>query len=99
MRVVVPALREAGVVVGGLQAAGVQVQRVLEEGGAGVPQVRAARPPPARHGAQRRRRHHVAQRQWLLQQGSYLLLQDNRPIVDVINEIIRDGPKFVLHSV
>lgn len=74
MRVVVAALREAGVVVGGLQAAGVQVQRVLEESGAGVAKVRAARPPPARHGAQRRRGHHVAQRQRLLQQRAHLLL-------------------------
>lgn len=78
MRVVVAALRERGVVVGGLQAAGVQVQCVLEEGGAGVAQVRAARPPPGRHGAQRRRRHHVAQRQRLLQQRAHRLLPRNK---------------------
>lgn len=75
VRVVVAALHERGEVVGGLRAAGVQMQRVLKEGGTGVAQVRAARPPPGRHGAQRRRRHQVPQCQRLLQDRAHLLLK------------------------
>lgn len=68
----VAALGEGRVVVGAVHR--VQVQRGLEEGGAGVPQVRAARPPPGGHAGQRRRGHGVAERERLLQHGAHALL-------------------------
>ncbi|KAL4707393.1 hypothetical protein ACJJTC_008578 [Scirpophaga incertulas] len=77
VRVVVAAQRQRVHVVRG-ERAGVQQQRVLEEGGPQVAQVRGAAPPPARHAAQRRRRHQVAQRQRLLQHRAHLLLRASR---------------------
>lgn len=86
MHVVVAALRERGVVVVGRDGA-LQVQRVLEEGGAGVAQVPAARPPPARHGAQRRGRHQVAQRERLLQHRAHLLLECHVMLLEIVYTI------------